>query len=126
MEPIFAGRDARAASGGEHHLGEEERRSTACPPAQRMTFARGRPPAWLLRAADRLVTQTPERLNLEVLPALCEILACSPSDLVEVHASTRQRKAAQGAVHPARNSRGPKATAPTTGDDGGSWPRLRS
>lgn len=44
----------------------------------------------------RLVTQTPERLNLEVLAALCEILSCSPADLVEVHASDRQRKA-QGA-----------------------------
>ena len=45
----------------------------------------------------RLVTQTPERLNLEVLAALCEILACSPADLVEVHAAARQRRAAQGA-----------------------------
>jgi DNA-binding Xre family transcriptional regulator len=45
----------------------------------------------------RLVTQSPERLNLEVLAALCEILACSPADLVEVHATTGQRRAAQGA-----------------------------
>jgi len=42
----------------------------------------------------RLVTQTPERLNLEVLAALCEILACSPTDLVEVHARRRTRAAA--------------------------------
>jgi DNA-binding Xre family transcriptional regulator len=46
----------------------------------------------------RLVTQSPERLNLEVLAALCEILACSPSDLIEVHAATRKRRAAGGNV----------------------------
>lgn len=45
----------------------------------------------------RLVTQTPERLNLEVLAALCEILACSPADLVEVNANARQRRAADAA-----------------------------
>lgn len=43
----------------------------------------------------RLVTQTPERLNLEVFAALCEILACSPADLLEVHATARQQRAAQ-------------------------------
>jgi DNA-binding Xre family transcriptional regulator len=31
----------------------------------------------------RLVTGTPERLNLRVLVALCDILRCSPSDLIE-------------------------------------------
>ena len=41
----------------------------------------------------RLVTQTPERLNLEVLAALCEILACSPAELIEVHTKARKRKA---------------------------------
>ena len=44
----------------------------------------------------RLVTQTPERLNLEVLAALCEILASTPSDLIEVH-ERRRRRAAAGA-----------------------------
>lgn len=32
----------------------------------------------------RLVTATPERLSLPVLAALCDILACEPSDLIEV------------------------------------------
>lgn len=41
----------------------------------------------------RLVTQRPERLNLEVLAALCEILACSPADLIEVHAAARKKRA---------------------------------
>jgi len=31
----------------------------------------------------RLVTQTPERLSLRTLMALCDILACTPSDLIE-------------------------------------------
>lgn len=30
----------------------------------------------------RLVTQTPQRLNVEVLAALCTILRCTPSDLL--------------------------------------------
>lgn len=30
----------------------------------------------------RLVTQTPQRLNVEVLAALCTILDCAPSDLL--------------------------------------------
>ena len=41
----------------------------------------------------RLVTGTPERLNLEVLAALCTVLACSPAELIEVHAKTPKRKA---------------------------------
>lgn len=31
----------------------------------------------------RLVTKTPQRLNMEVLVALCDILSCTPSDLIE-------------------------------------------
>jgi DNA-binding Xre family transcriptional regulator len=44
----------------------------------------------------RLVTETPERLNLTVLAALCTILDCSPSDLIDVHAVREQREAANG------------------------------
>jgi DNA-binding Xre family transcriptional regulator len=33
----------------------------------------------------RLVAHTPERLSLDVLAALCDILACTPADLIEVH-----------------------------------------
>jgi DNA-binding Xre family transcriptional regulator len=32
----------------------------------------------------RLVTQPPQRLNLDILAALCDILDCAPNDLVEV------------------------------------------
>lgn len=31
----------------------------------------------------RLVTQDPERLNVKVLVALCDILTCAPNDLIE-------------------------------------------
>lgn len=31
----------------------------------------------------RLVTKTPQRLNVDVLVALCDILSCSPGDLIE-------------------------------------------
>lgn len=34
----------------------------------------------------RLVTRTPERLNLEVLAALCRIFGCQPNDLITVTA----------------------------------------
>ncbi|MGH9379220.1 MAG: helix-turn-helix domain-containing protein [Thermoanaerobaculia bacterium] len=45
----------------------------------------------------RLVAQTPERLNLKVLVALCDVLGCSPSDLIEPVVEEQQaRKAAGG------------------------------
>ena len=37
----------------------------------------------------RLVTRTPERLNLTVLAALCDILDCQAGDLIEPVAPTR-------------------------------------
>ncbi len=46
----------------------------------------------------RLVTQTPERLNLKTLVALCDILGCTPADLIEpvAQAPARNKKAATG------------------------------
>ena len=46
----------------------------------------------------RLVTQQPERLNVYVLAALCDILGCTPNDLVEpvVENATARKKAAAG------------------------------
>lgn len=32
----------------------------------------------------RLVTQPPQRLSMDVLAALCDILDCTPNDLVEI------------------------------------------
>lgn len=34
----------------------------------------------------RLVTQTPQRLSTDALAALCDILQCTPNDLIEVEA----------------------------------------
>lgn len=53
----------------------------------------------------RLVTQTPQRLSLDVLAAICDILNCGPQDLIEIKAVRKQvdkpavggpRKAASG------------------------------
>lgn len=38
----------------------------------------------------RLVTQTPERLSLRTLMALCDILDCTPNDLIEPVTATRR------------------------------------
>lgn len=46
----------------------------------------------------RLVTGTPERLSLRILVALCDILACSPNDLIEPVAETRTDRAATSRV----------------------------
>jgi DNA-binding Xre family transcriptional regulator len=40
----------------------------------------------------RLVTGTPERLNLATLAALCDILAVTPADLIEVVVEPRRLK----------------------------------
>lgn len=41
----------------------------------------------------RLVTGTPERLSLRTLMALCDILGCTPNDLIEPVAEPARRKA---------------------------------
>ena len=49
----------------------------------------------------RLVTQPPQRLSMDTLAALCDILGCSPNDLIEIEMLSEQvRKAAgeQGAT----------------------------
>lgn len=50
----------------------------------------------------RLVTQTPERLSLHTLAALCDILQCTPDDLIEMVAVTvpSTKKAAVGGRAP--------------------------
>ena len=40
----------------------------------------------------RLVAQTPERLSLATLAALCDILGCAPGDLVEPVPAARARR----------------------------------
>jgi len=38
----------------------------------------------------RLVTSTPQRLSMDVLAALCDILGCQPNDLIKVVAVDEQ------------------------------------
>jgi DNA-binding Xre family transcriptional regulator len=57
----------------------------------------------------RLVTQPPLRLTMDVLAALCDILDCTPNDLIEIQAVDQQaRKAAvkgrPGAPPPVRRT----------------------
>lgn len=45
----------------------------------------------------RLVTQSPERLSLPVLAALCDIFECTPTDLIATRAeNTAPRRTATG------------------------------
>ena len=51
----------------------------------------------------RLVTQTPQRLSMDTLAALCDILECSPADLIEVtvvNASVRKASGGPAAAPP--------------------------
>lgn len=38
----------------------------------------------------RLVTQPPQRLSMDTLAALCDILAVTPDDLIEITATSQQ------------------------------------
>jgi DNA-binding Xre family transcriptional regulator len=50
----------------------------------------------------RLVTQPPQRLSMDTLAALCDILDCQPNDLIEVQVVNAEvRKAAGEAKRPA-------------------------
>src|SRR5438094_10608745 len=44
----------------------------------------------------RLVTQPPQRLSMDTLAALCDILGCSPNDLIEIQAAPVQVRKAVG------------------------------
>lgn len=44
----------------------------------------------------RLVTQTPQRLSTDTLASLCDILGCTPNDLIEVQAVNEQIRKVAG------------------------------
>ena len=45
----------------------------------------------------RLVTQPPQRLSMDTLAALCDILGCTPNDLIEIQiVKAERRKTADG------------------------------
>ncbi|MFY1632389.1 helix-turn-helix domain-containing protein [Solwaraspora sp. WMMB335] len=51
----------------------------------------------------RLVTAAPQRLSMDVLAALCDILNCTPNDLIEiteVNAEVRKTASAAGGAAP--------------------------
>jgi DNA-binding Xre family transcriptional regulator len=56
----------------------------------------------------RLVTQAPQRLSMDTLAALCDILGCTPNDLIEVEVVNEQVRKAAGdrgaAVPPVRRT----------------------
>ncbi|MEO5901307.1 MAG: helix-turn-helix transcriptional regulator [Ilumatobacteraceae bacterium] len=54
----------------------------------------------------RLVVGIPERLSLPTLTALCDILACTPNDLIEVAAESGRLRKVAGTT---------SATTPTAG-----------
>jgi len=68
----------------------------------------------------RLVTQKPQRLNMDVLMALCAALSCQPGDLIEtrsVEAEAVGLEQTRGRIgelrpHPARIRRPDTGTAP--------------
>lgn len=50
----------------------------------------------------RLVTQPPQRLSMDTLAALCDILDCTPNDLIEIEVvNTQVRKTAGDTTPPA-------------------------
>lgn len=56
----------------------------------------------------RIVTGQPERLNMQLLAALCDIFGCTPNDLIEpyvVTASRRGRKTGTTATPPTSGSK---------------------
>jgi len=53
----------------------------------------------------RLVTGTPERLNLTVLAALCDILGAEPGELILVEAANATTREAVNATPPPRGDR---------------------
>ncbi|MFC9964473.1 helix-turn-helix domain-containing protein [Nocardia ignorata] len=49
----------------------------------------------------RLVTQPPQRMSMDTLVALCDILTCTPNDLIEPKViNQQQRKTADGETAP--------------------------
>ncbi len=60
----------------------------------------------------RLVAQTPERLNLRVLAALCDILDCTPAELIEPVVEQRQARKAAGETRATGGDPGVKGRRP--------------
>jgi len=55
----------------------------------------------------RLVTQPPQRLSMDTLAALCDILDCSPNDLIEIETVHKSERKAAGASRQASDKASP-------------------
>lgn len=61
----------------------------------------------------RLVTQPPQRLSMDALAALCDILDCTPNDLIEIEVVNAQiRKTAGDDLPPPPKARRTKIRRP--------------
>ena len=49
----------------------------------------------------RLVTQPPQRLSMDILAALCDILDCTPNELIEIEVVNEQVRKTVGDERPA-------------------------
>jgi DNA-binding Xre family transcriptional regulator len=56
----------------------------------------------------RMVTQPPQRLSMDTLAALCDILDCLPNDLIEITVASKSVKKVAG------GTRAPRPTAKRT------------
>lgn len=72
----------------------------------------------------RIVTGEPERLNMRLLAALCDVFGCTPNDLIEpyvVATSSRGRKASAATptrqANPASKTRPRRATITPAAND---------
>lgn len=65
----------------------------------------------------RLVTETPQRLNMDVLAALCDILNCTPTDLIEVREESVQLRKRVGGAPIAGDVRPIRARLRVPGED---------
>ncbi len=48
----------------------------------------------------RILTQTPQRMSLDVFAALCDICDCTPAEIMEVHAAKKQVRKRAGSRDP--------------------------
>jgi DNA-binding Xre family transcriptional regulator len=57
----------------------------------------------------RMVTQPPQRLSMDTLAALCDILSCTPNDLIEIAVVDQQvaKRASGGTAAPGDPPPGP-------------------
>ncbi|HUG86866.1 MAG TPA: helix-turn-helix transcriptional regulator [Euzebya sp.] len=65
----------------------------------------------------RLATGVPQRLNLHVLAALCDILGCQPGELIECHRGAPAEPT--GAARPQAGRPTPRRARVTRDDDDG-------